>query len=77
VFVSAAGVVINAQDLTHLVVYSVGDDALWFEAGAGGGALPSLTSCPPGEAREQHRDDASDATDRGDRRAEPADSVKV
>jgi hypothetical protein len=62
---------------------------LWEPAGilafAGGGALPSLISCPPGEAREQHRRDANEentiessgAADRGDRRAEPADGGEV
>jgi RecB family exonuclease len=42
-------------------------------------------SCPPGEASEQHRHDASEeytiespgAADRGDRRAEPADGIEI
>jgi hypothetical protein len=43
VFRSAAGVVIDAQDLPHLVVYSVGDDA-----GPGGTTIDhqKLTSGP-------------------------------
>jgi hypothetical protein len=57
--------------------------ALQFEAGGWRWRASVFYSCPPGEASEQHRHDASEeytiessgAADRGDRRAEPSDGV--